>query len=337
MSQRRLHIAIVGAGLMGRWHAHYVKRAGGIVTAVVDAREEPAKALAGRHAGAKVFTSLEAALGAQEIDAVHVCTGLDSHVALAEAAIAAGKHVLVEKPVAPMFEETRKLLELAAEHHVLLVPVHQFPFQRGMQRLIRGRDRLGEIVRIVYRTCSGGGEGQSEARRRDILLEILPHPLSLFNAVLSDGLSGVEWRVQTYSADDLVMAGMVDGADLAIAISLRGRPTCNELTITGTQATARADLFHGFAVMDRGALSRRSKMLRPFRVSSGLLAAAGMNLAGRTVRREIAYPGLAELISGFYDSIRYNSLSPILPEEVLLAAGLLDRVRNEGEMRNAEG
>lgn len=337
MARRRLEIAIVGAGLMGRWHAHYVTRAGGRVVAVVDPREEAAGALAARHGGAKVHTSLEAALARGGIDAVHICTGLDSHVSLAEAALRARKHVLIEKPLAGTMDETRRLLELASEKRVLIVPVHQFPFQRGMRKLIKKRERLGEIARMVYRTCSAGGDGKTAEARREVLLEILPHPVSLFGAMLGEQVREIEWRVRAYSDDDLVMGGMAEGVDVAIAISLRGRPTCNELMVTGTRASAVADLFHGFAMMDRGAVSRGSKMLRPIRMGGGLLMTAGMNLAGRAVRREPAYPGLSELIGGFYDSIRYNSLAPILPAEMLLTAGLLDRVRGEEVRMKDEG
>jgi predicted dehydrogenase len=330
MAQRPLQVAIVGAGLMGRWHAYYAPRAGAQVAAIVDARAEAAEALGRRCREAAAFPSLEAALGARPIDAVHICTGLASHARLAETALQAGKHVLVEKPVGRSLEETRRLVELAAANHLQLAVVHQFPFQRGVRWLLEQRGVMGEAVRVEFRTCSAGGEGKTAAQRRAVLLEILPHPLSLFRAALGQDVAGVQWHIQNYGDDDLVLAGRSGCVDLSIVISLRGRPTCNELTYTGTKGTGMADLFHGFAVMDRAEVSRSSKMLRPLRISGKGLWTAGTNLFGRAARREAAYPGLPELIYRFYDSIRYNAPPPVSPAEMLETAAFLDWVGGDG-------
>jgi predicted dehydrogenase len=326
MVQNPLQIAIVGAGLMGRWHACYAARAGAQVAAIVDTTPHAAEALRRRHPAAAVFTSLQAALDAKPIDAVHICTALPSHAELAEIALRSAKPVLLEKPVARSLQETRQLLELAAAHHVPLVPVHQFPFQRGFQRLLRQRHQLGQPVRLEYRTASAGGEGKTPPQRQAVLLEILPHPLSLFRALLGDNLAEADWRRLTFTDDDLLLAGRQGNVDLSILISLRARPTCNEFTFIGDRATARADLFHGFAVLDQGKVSRSAKMLRPLRLSGKTLAAAAANLAARAVHREPAYPGLRELILRFYNSIRHEAPPPVAPAEILDVAAFLERI-----------
>ena len=86
MSVARPRAAIVGAGLMGRWHARYAARAGAVVAAIVDPQTAAAVALHKRIAGTRVFATLEDCLAARAADVVHVCTGSDSHVRLAETA-----------------------------------------------------------------------------------------------------------------------------------------------------------------------------------------------------------------------------------------------------------
>ena len=163
--------------------------------------------------------------------------------------------------------------------------------------------------------------------RRALLFEILPHPLSLFRAVLRRPVRGVDWRVVASTDDDLDVGGTCDGVLLRARISLRGRPTRNELTVVGERGTAHVDLFHGFSVVESRAPSRRSKLVQPFARGQKLVAAAAANLAVRAVRSEPAYPGLRELIAAFYLGVRSNGRAPIADDEAVEVAEIVDRLR----------
>ncbi len=289
---RGARIVVAGAGLMGRWHAHAAERVGATVVAIVDPQPGAAKALAARHRGAATFAALDDALSAVGVDVLHVCTPVESHAPLVEAGLGNGCHALVEKPLAGSLAETETLLARARAGGLALNPVHQFPFQPGFSGLLERRDRLGEIVRIAYRTCSAGGDGLAEEGRRRLLLEILPHPVSLLHRWLLGSFEHPELNVVRFSDDDLDLVGSQGDVLLEVSLSLRGRPTRNELEIVGTRATALVDLFHGYAIVESGRVSRRAKALRPFRLGGQLAAHAGGNLAGRALRREPAYPGL---------------------------------------------
>ncbi len=322
-----LRAAIVGAGLMGGWHARYAARAGARIAAVVDPRTEAAVALARRFAGATAFADLGECLRACPVDVVHVCASRESQAALAGAALAAGHHVLVEKPAATSAAEARRLAELAERSGRVLCPVHQFPFQPGVVWLRQGLARLGGLVRVTHVIASAGGDGLSEAGRRTLLRDLLPHPLSLFRALLGAGLDGgADWSILSATHDDLEIAGMRNGTRLTAVLSLRARPPRNELIVLGTKATARADLFHGFATVEEGGVSRASKVLAPFRRGAGLLGAATANLLRRAARREPAYPGLLALIRGFYASVRDGAAPPVSRDELVEAAVALERI-----------
>jgi predicted dehydrogenase len=327
MTGGRRRAAIVGAGLMGGWHARYAARGGAQVTAIVDPRTSAAVALHERIAGTRVFGSLEECLAARAADVVHICTASDAHARLAETALAAGCHVLAEKPLGTSRAEAARLVGLAREKGLQLCPVHQFPFQRGAARVAAERGRLGELLRAEYVVRSAGGEGLAPAARRALVLEILPHPVSLFRKVLGHGLGSEAWRVLASGDDELEMAARDGPVALRIDIGLRARPTRNELILAGSRATARVDLFHGYAVIEAGGTSRTAKALAPLRAGTRLLWAAGANLARRAVDREPAFPGLRELIRLFYRSIAQGTPPPVEPDEVVEAAALIERCR----------
>ena len=321
----RPRAAIVGAGLMGRWHARYASRAGADVAAIVDPQAKVAAALRRHFARARTFVSLEECLAADAADVIHVCTPARSHGPLARTAILAGRHVLVEKPAAVTEREAMELVDLARQKDMRLCPVHQLPFQRGFARLVADLPRLGDLLRAEYVVRSAGGEGRAPDERRDLLLEILPHAVSLFRKVLGHGVGADAWTVLAFAHDELELAGSDGGLRLRVDIGLRARPTRNELVLTGARATARVDLFHGYAVTDTGGTSRAAKATAPLRAGTRLLWAAGSNLARRALDREPAFPGLRELVRRFYASIDHTP-PPIHPDEIVEAAALIERV-----------
>ena len=244
---------------------------------------------------------------------------------LAREALDAGRHVLVEKPAAQSQAEASLLLQAAERRGVLICPVHQFGFQHGFRRVLRERSRLGGLVALRGSVASAGGEGRPAAERREILLGMVPHFLSLFRA-LSGPLAPDRWQILAATDDDLEIAARTQGLSLALSLSLRGRPRRNELLVMGTQASARVDLYHGFATFQGGSVSRVAKALAPFREAGGLAAAAGANLLGRLVRRESAFPGLRELVRAFHRSVADGGAPPLSSDELLESAAVLERL-----------
>ncbi|MDQ1723834.1 MAG: UDP-N-acetyl-2-amino-2-deoxyglucuronate dehydrogenase [Frankiaceae bacterium] len=115
-----LRVAIVGAGIIGRNHAEVMRRHGGLrVTAIVDTMPDAAEALAAHVASwderPATFATLGAALAGSAVDLVVICTPTALHTAAAEEALAAGKHVLVEKPIDVSLPRARQLAAVAAE------------------------------------------------------------------------------------------------------------------------------------------------------------------------------------------------------------------------------
>jgi len=319
---RKLGVVIVGAGAMGRWHARAIASAGGSLVAVVDPDLERARTLAGR---SLTLASLDAAELDAAIDVIHVCSPLHTHAELVSRALELGAHVVVEKPVATDAPSTARLLAAAAERDLMLVPVHQFVFQPGVQRLLAKRQALGTLVRCVFETSTAGAE-KTGHDPDELVTEILPHPLSLFARFAPVRLEELEWVVARPERGELRAIAHTGGTSFEIAISSRARPTSARFELVGTRASAHADLFHGFAVVERGTATRFRKATRPFTLAGATFVRAGGNLTVRAIQGEIAYPGLRELVRRTYDAIRSGAPQPIEAEETLSVALARDRI-----------
>lgn len=316
---RVLRAAIVGAGLMGRWHADAIPRVGGAVSAIVDRDPQRAAQLARQHPKAQVTAELESVIGSGLADVVHVCSPLETHEALATRALGAGLHALIEKPLAESAEATAKLLRLAEARGVLLCPVHQFLFQPGVLQAQTTVKSIGPLLHLDAVTCSAGAETTGLDRER-VIAEILPHPLSLIARVAGQPIADIEWQLQHPTRGELRASGQIGNLSVSMLISMGGRPTANTLRLIGERGTAHVDLFHGFAVVERGEVSRLRKIAHPFALAGGTFVSAGTNLAARAVRRESAYPGLRELVRRFYHAIEIGGEPPISASETLEVA-----------------
>jgi predicted dehydrogenase len=323
---KALSVVVVGAGLMGRWHADAAVRAGGRVTAVVDRDLARAEALAARYSHSMARNQLGAALAGCETSVVHLCTPSPTHESLAREAIEAGHHVLVEKPLAPTLAATRRLLDLAAARRVLLCPVHQFAFQRGTLRMFRMLPRLGAVRHVDLIICSAGAEGQPDAVRDEVAFDTLPHPFSLLVRLLGSQFAEISWTVAHAGAGELRLSGAAPGVTAGLVVSMSGRPTQNVVRVIADRGSVSSDLFHGFATFEKGTVSRARKVLRPLSTSSVDFVAAITNLGRRLLEREYAYPGLRELVRRLYVAVAENGANPISPADTLAVSAACDHV-----------
>jgi predicted dehydrogenase len=314
----KLRAAIAGAGLMGFWHARSIARVGGQIAAVCDVDEKAARRLASRFKGAHASTRLEDALERDKIDVLHVCTPLRTHFELASAALTRGIHVLVEKPITPDRAETERLYALAAEHRVLVCPVHQFPFQRGTRRALAKFGRIGQLLHFEATFCSAGGAGRSAGELDAIVAEILPHPLSLIQFFAPESLQEEGWLVSRPASGEFRATLAMRGICFSILISLNSRPTAATLRLLGTTGTIHVDLFHGFCTIEPGVVSKLRKVIHPFDLAVRTFVAACSNLMLRAWKGETAYPGLERLIRDFYLAIANDqATAPLRSEGVI--------------------
>jgi predicted dehydrogenase len=147
---------------------------------MVDARADRLQSLARNFKTAQCFTDLRSAL--PHVDAVVVATPPSMHVPVALEAIEAGKHVLVEKPLAPTTAGARRLITAASEAGVILMVGHTFeynPAVRKLRELVRSQE-LGEIYYIDSARLNLGLY-QNDV---NVIFDLAPHDVSIINHVL---------------------------------------------------------------------------------------------------------------------------------------------------------
>ncbi len=145
-----LRVAVLGYGLAGRvFHCPFVSAVPGLhLEAIVQRHGDQA---AEAYPQARILRSPEAAFADPDIDLVVVATPNDTHEALAHAALAAGKHVVVDKPVAATSSAILALAEAARTAGKLLIPFHNRRWDGDfltLQGLLR-EEKLGRIAKII--------------------------------------------------------------------------------------------------------------------------------------------------------------------------------------------
>src|SRR5262245_52239368 len=151
-----LRVAVIGAGLMGECHARiYLGMPDGELVAVCDVREAAARELAAR-TGAAVYSAFEELLRRDDLDAVSVCTPDGLHREPCELAARAGRHVLVEKPIATTVTDAEAIVEAASRARVTLLVGHCLRFDprydQARQAIERGE--LGALQTIYTRRAN---------------------------------------------------------------------------------------------------------------------------------------------------------------------------------------
>ncbi len=166
---RSVNFAIVGCGLVGQKRAQAAVDGGHRIVAVVDRAGVLAERLAAQHPGCTAATDARAALERADIDVVVVATTNDALAPVTGAAIACGKHVLVEKPAARSVAEIEPIVH-AAERHGVVVKVgfnHRFHPAIVKAREIFDSGVAGPLMYIRARYGHGGRLGYEGEWRAD--------------------------------------------------------------------------------------------------------------------------------------------------------------------------
>ena len=154
-----LTFGLIGCGRVAPRHAQSLKElAGAQLTAVADCVENRARRFAGEY-GTESHTDYRRLLERKDLDVVTVCTPSGLHARMAIEAMQAGKHVVVEKPMALTLEDADAVIRTAEETGKRLCVVMQNRFNPPMQDLLRivrsgslGKIFLGNATVRWYRT-----------------------------------------------------------------------------------------------------------------------------------------------------------------------------------------
>lgn len=179
----RLNFGLIGCG---HWGPNYARLLSSLaatrLSRICDANPERLKAMTALYPQLETSTQAEALLADAEIEAVIVATPASTHFALVQAALAAGKHVLCEKPLTLNSEQARQLTAAADAAGKVLMVGHTFLFNSGIRQLKQyvQEGLLGQLYSLhATRTNLG-------PIRQDVnaVADLATHDIAIFNYLL---------------------------------------------------------------------------------------------------------------------------------------------------------
>lgn len=214
-AKRAVGLAVVGAGY---WGPNLVRNAQAVdgfdLRYVCDREIARAERVLGNYSTVKASDSLEDVLRDPAVDAVVVATPAGTHAEVVMAALEADKHVLVEKPLAPSRAEGLALVEAAERRGLILMLDHTYCYTASAAHL-RELVRVGGIGELQYLDSVRINLGLVQPDV-DVLWDLAPHDLSIFQTILPDGVWPVAVSAQ---GSDPVGAGRACLAHVTVQLN----------------------------------------------------------------------------------------------------------------------
>ena len=253
-----VRLAVLGCGAIARRaHLPGFKQAGADVVAFASRSLSSASAAASDWGGGDVTDDWRSVVGRDDVDAVAVCTPNRLHVEMAVAAAEAGKHVLVEKPLACTVDEADRMIDAATAAGVLLMPAQNLRFAPAFVAVADAvqSGRVGSVVGFRAALGHSGPEAWAPASDwfRDVeaagggaLLDLGVHVADLLRCVLGDEVVDVSAFLQGGSPgmEDTGVAVLrfAGGAVGTLHASWAVTPGPDHLlTVFGTDGTVHVD------------------------------------------------------------------------------------------------
>jgi predicted dehydrogenase len=265
-------LAVVGAGY---WGPNLVRNA--MATGSVDLRwlcdldEDRARRVLGPYSTVSTTDTFDVILSDPGVHAVAIATPAASHFPLAMAALDAGKHVLVEKPLTSSLADGQKLVQAAEDRGLVLMCDHTYCYTSAVQEL-RRLVHTGEIgdVQFVDSVRINLGLVQPDV---DVLWDLAPHDLSILDYLLPPGVSVV--AVAAHGADPIghgmacvgyLTLRLSSGAMAHVHVNWLSPIKIRTMVIGGSQRTVVWDDMNPgqrLSVYDRGVDRKASEELDP--------------------------------------------------------------------------
>ncbi len=238
----RLRVALVGAGPWGRNLLRALLASPlAEVVAVADSNARARAVAASLAPSTHVVAGLTEAL-ALGVDAVLIASPPDTHALLAIAALRAGAHVFVEKPLATRLSDAERCAREAGASGRIASVGHLLRYHPAFAKLteLAREGDLGELRGVVASRLSSGGSPAEEAS--SVLYRLAPHDLSLLDAVDGSPLGAVQ--IAPFHAENahLAIHGVTfGGTSLRLALSRTHASKVRRVAIIGSRRVALVD------------------------------------------------------------------------------------------------
>jgi predicted dehydrogenase len=252
----------IGLAGLGYWGPNLARNfdslPGAELVAICDADEERLVQAGARFPDARTTTDFDDLLGDESLDAVVIATPVPTHAELATRALAAGKHVFVEKPLALSAGEGADVAALAAERGLTLMPGHLLLYHPGVAKLreIVASGDLGRLL-VIY----GNRQNLGKIRRdENVLWSLGAHDLSVILDLVGEEPEEVSARGESFltkGVEDIVFCYLrfPSGVVAHLHLSWLDPHKMRKITVVGDKKMAVFDdmaLDHKVTIYDKG-------------------------------------------------------------------------------------
>ena len=334
----KLKVGLIGGGWVAsaRYLPAFKRDRRVRVTALLDTDAEVARRVADRHGIPEVKRGLDDFL-ALPLDAVAITTPPATHAELIQAALAAGKHVLVEKPMTLTADAGRRLAAQAESQGLVLCPAHSFLFSRSLLRAdaILASGRAGEVRGAI-------GMQMSSYRRRlpdwypglpgGLAYDEAPHLLYLMQHFLGELSLEVSWREGPDAAHEITGARLRGERGSGYLSMWLGAPLSEWLfTLCCSRAVLVIDLFRDVLVLLPPEAGHRGRDVLAAagwatgRFWRGVVASGWRSLGGRLLF------GHDRLVRAFVDAVCDGTPSPVAAADGWRMVALMEQIGGRPE------
>ncbi len=179
---RNVRIAVVGLGYWGpHWLRNFSITEGCELAYGCDLSEKNVHKYAKMYPSTKFTTDFKEVLKDKTVDAVAIATPTTAHFPLAKAALMAGKHVLVEKPMTSTSKEAQTLVALAKKHKKCLLVDHTFAYTQAVEK-VREYVKRGKLGKLLYFDSSRLNLGLIQ-KDANVFYDLAIHDLTILNTI----------------------------------------------------------------------------------------------------------------------------------------------------------
>jgi predicted dehydrogenase len=243
--RRTLGLGVIGCGY---WGTNLVRNFAALpearLRALADLSPERRDIMAARYPDAAVMDDHRRLLSRSDIQAVAICTPPATHRFLAVEALAAGKHVLVEKPLATSVADADAMIAAASAAGRILMVGHTFVYNPAVE-LLASLVRDGALGRIYYLRATRVNLGLFQ-RDVNVLWDLAPHDLSILETVLGQNPERIRaWGQAFVHPDQVDVAslnlGYAGGLTALTHVSWLDPCKIRRVTVVGDQKMAVYD------------------------------------------------------------------------------------------------
>lgn len=348
-ARQRLRAAVIGTGKISEEHLRFLGGAPGVsLSAVCDLSPSLAKYAVRRFGAERAFTDSSEMLAEARPDVVHVLTPPHTHAALVGAAIEAGAHVIVEKPVAPSNSQFRELFSRARERGRRIVEDQNYRFNEPIleiERMLR-EGELGEVrdveVRMSLAIRKKGSRYMdanlphpSHKMPAGVIHEFITHLCYLMLRFLP-GYERVRAAWSNCGGDELFKYDDLDAlligpeAHGRIRFSCRTAPDAFTVTVRGSRGWAQTDLFqpHVQSSLPRPVGQQLTPLANQFAGGWELMRSSVSGFRNKLFQKT-PYEGLRTFLDRTYAALKTGAEPPVTFDDMDSASRLVDELLKE--------